>query len=66
MGTKIFGIILFAFAIYLFRLGFRFDDRVFYYSTSIRKIGVAILALIGACSLLTTTKSLCELFGIFC
>ena len=66
MGTKILGILLMAFAINLFRLGLRLDDKELSYITSIRKIGAAALALMLGFAMLFSDKSLCEAFGIFC
>lgn len=66
MGTKILGMLLFAVAVYLFQRGLTIDDSQRGHLRNIRLIGAAVLVFMLAVSSLSTTKSLCEVFGIFC
>ena len=66
MGTKILGMLLFAVAIYLFQRGLTIDDSQRGHLNNVRLIGSAVLVFMFAVAFLSTTKSLCEIFGIFC
>ncbi len=66
MGTKILGMLLFAVAVYLFQLGLKIEDSKLGHLNNIRLIGSAVLVFMFAVAFLATTKSLCEIFGIFC
>ena len=66
MGIKILGIFIIVLAIYTLKIGLRFDDKELSYIPSIRLIGISTLLFIGGISLLCTSKTFCEVFGIFC
>lgn len=64
--TKLFGIILIIFGIYFFRTGLKYDDKLGYNLMNTKMIGVSILLFIGGVAFLFTSKSLCDILGIFC
>ncbi|HMS70448.1 MAG TPA: hypothetical protein PKD18_20015 [Saprospiraceae bacterium] len=66
MATKVFGLLLIAFGAYLFKIGLKYEDSDSGHLMNIKLIGSAILLFIGGIALLLTSKSLCEIFGIFC
>lgn len=66
MGTKILGILFFVLAMYLFKLGLKIDDSIGRHIMNVRLIGSAVLIFLLGLAFLLTTKSLCEVFGIFC
>jgi len=66
MITKLIGLILTLGCIYLFRVGIKYDDSDSGHLMNIKLIGISILLFIGGLALCFTTKTPCEIFGIFC
>lgn len=66
MATKITGILLILSGFYLFRLGLRYDDSDSGNLMNVKLIGSAVLLFIGGIALVFTSKSMCDIFGVFC
>jgi hypothetical protein len=64
--TKLFGVILVFIGIYFFKTGLKYDDKVGHNLMNNRMIGIAVLLFIGGSAIIFSSKSLCEIFGIFC
>ena len=67
METKLLGLILVLIGVFIIRTGLRYKDsghggRL----TNINLIGSGLLLLLGGIVFFFTSKSLCEIFGIFC
>lgn len=66
MATKIWGVLLIVFGIYIFKLGVKYEDSDSGHLMNVKLIGTAILLIIGGVTLCFTSKSMCEIIGVFC
>lgn len=66
MATKVSGILLLALGIYIFRIGLKYDDSDSGHLMNVKLIGSAVLLVIGGIALIFTSKTMCEIIGIFC
>lgn len=67
MTTNLLGLLIIMISFLLFRVGLRYKDSGYGARlTNIRLIGAAALLFIGGIALVFTSKSMCEIFGVFC
>ncbi|GEM_PF-6181721 len=66
MATKVCGVLLIVFGVYIFRIGLKYDDSDSAHLMNVKLIGAAILLVIGGLALILTSKTMCEIIGVFC
>lgn len=66
MATKISGVLLIVLGVYIFRIGLKYDDSDSGHLMNVKLIGSSVLLVIGGIALIFTSKTMCEIIGIFC